>query len=101
MSGSEIRDADVTPIGVTGANLCHEGAQDVEFSLHGYKFEHQFYVCSLPTDADGLVATGLLLQLKARLDLDNLTCEVRATKGQKRDVKVLGTEVGTVLHTYP
>jgi hypothetical protein len=45
----------------------------VEFNLHGNTVRHPFHVCSLPTEADGLVGTDVLTRLKTRLDLDDLT----------------------------
>jgi hypothetical protein len=74
---SATREVNVSPIGITGANLCIEGEQVVEFSLHDRTFRHPFYVCFLPMDADGLVGMDLLMKLKAQLDLDSLTFEVR------------------------
>jgi hypothetical protein len=84
--------ADVTPIGVTGANLCIEGKQQVEFSLHDCIFRHLFYVCTLPTDADGLVGMDLLVKLRARLDIDNRTLEVKHSRTPTRDVAIAGTK---------
>jgi hypothetical protein len=77
VSASVIQDVDVAPIGVTGTQLRLEGEQWVEFRFHDCVFRYPFHVCSLPTDADGLVGTDLLIHLKARLDLNNLTFAVR------------------------
>jgi hypothetical protein len=46
VSRNEIRNAEVTPIEGTGANLCIEGPEEVEFDLHGYHIRHAFYICS-------------------------------------------------------
>jgi hypothetical protein len=77
VSASVIREAGVAPIGVTGAQLRLKGEQVVEFGFHGCMFRYPFQVCSLPTDADGLVGMDLLIHLKARLDRDTLTLTVK------------------------
>jgi hypothetical protein len=77
VSSSEISDANVSPIGVTGANLGIEGEQEVEFSFRDWISRHKFYVCSLPTDADGLVGMDLLIKKNARLDIQKLIFEIR------------------------
>jgi hypothetical protein len=46
----DIVDANVTPIGVTGATLCFEGEQQVEFRLHNCTLRHPF--CLFVTDRD-------------------------------------------------
>ena len=57
---SEVRHTDMRPYGVTGEILDVKGRQAVSFVLGGREFNHQFLVCSLPTDADGLLGMDLL-----------------------------------------
>ena len=57
---SEIRHTDMRPYGVTGENLDVKGRQAVSFVLVGREFNHQFLVCSLPTDAEGLLGMDVL-----------------------------------------
>jgi hypothetical protein len=84
VSSSGTSDANVSPIGVTGANLGIEGEQEVEFSFRDWIFRHTFYVCSLPTDADGLVGMNLLMKMNARLDIENLIFEIKQDSYPKR-----------------
>ena len=67
---SEIRHTDMRPYGVTGENLDVKGRQAVSFVLGGRKFNYQFLVCSLPTDADGLLGINFLKESGAIVDLD-------------------------------
>jgi hypothetical protein len=59
----------MSPFGITGDELDIRGVQNVEFSLNNRKFGHQFYVCSLPTEAQGILGTDFLRRMKASLDL--------------------------------
>ena len=60
ISKSEIKHTDMRPYGVTGETLDVTGRQTVSFILGGREFNHQFLVCSLPTDADGLLGMDFL-----------------------------------------
>jgi hypothetical protein len=46
--------------GVTEQTLNIRGRQSVNFELGGSKFSHTFLVCTLPTDAVGLLGTDFL-----------------------------------------
>jgi hypothetical protein len=54
---------------VTGKELEIKGVEEVLFHLGGKKFSHQFRVCSLPTDADGILGVDFLAEKKAHLNL--------------------------------
>jgi hypothetical protein len=43
--------------GVTGETLDIQGLQSIAFTLNGREFTHVFLVCTLPTDAAGLLGT--------------------------------------------
>ena len=60
ISKSEVRHTDMRPYGVTGETIDVKGRQAVSFVLGGREFNHQFLVCSLPTDADGLLGMDFL-----------------------------------------
>ena len=60
LSKSEVRHTDMRPYGITGETLDVNGRQAVSFILGGREFNHQFLVCSLPTDADGLLGMDFL-----------------------------------------
>jgi hypothetical protein len=47
---------------VTGKQLEIQGIQEVTFHLNGREFSHQFCVCSLPTDADGIIGMDFLAE---------------------------------------
>jgi hypothetical protein len=48
------------PYGVTREVLYIKGHQSVSFRLNRCEFNHSFLVCSLPTDAAGLLGTDCL-----------------------------------------
>jgi hypothetical protein len=62
---SELKPTNFSPFGVTGKELEIKGVQDVLFHLGGKKFSHQFCVCSLPTEADGILGVDFLAGKKA------------------------------------
>jgi hypothetical protein len=92
VSASDVREATVAPIGVTGTPLRLKGEQMVEFDLQGHRFRHPFHRCSLPTEADGLVGTDLLIRQKARLDFDDMTYEVRRLGNQAEECECVRGE---------
>lgn len=47
-----------------------EGVQEIEFQLNNRNCCHQFSVCSLPGDADGIIGMDFLLEKNAKLDLE-------------------------------
>ena len=57
ISSSDVRVTDARPYGVTGEVLDIKGRQTVSFRLNGREFKHTFLVCSLPTEAAGIVKT--------------------------------------------
>jgi hypothetical protein len=68
---SEVKPTNLSPFGVTGKELEIKGVKDVLFYLDGKKFSHQFCVCSLPTEADGIIGMDFLAGKKADLNLEN------------------------------
>jgi hypothetical protein len=52
---TEIKPTNLSPFGVPGKEQEIKGVQDVLFHLGGNKFSHQFCVCSLPTEANGIL----------------------------------------------
>jgi len=70
ISKSEVRHTDMRPYGLTGETLDVKGCQAVSFVLGGREFNHQFLVCSLPTDADGLLGMDFLKESGAIVDLE-------------------------------
>jgi hypothetical protein len=57
---SEVKPTNLSPFGVTGKGLEIKGVQDVLFHLGGKKFSHQFCVCSIPMQADGILGVDFL-----------------------------------------
>jgi hypothetical protein len=55
----DVTGTDISPFGVTGDELDIKRVQEVQFHLNNLDFRHQFYVSSLPTDADGMIWTVL------------------------------------------
>jgi hypothetical protein len=56
---------------VTGKELEIKGVEVVLFHLGDKKFSHQFCVCSMPTEADGILGEDFLAGKKADLNLEN------------------------------
>jgi hypothetical protein len=55
ISKSVMRHTDMRPYGVTGETLVVKGRQIVSFVLGGREFNHQFLVCTFPTEAEVLL----------------------------------------------
>jgi len=60
VSQSDVRITAAKPHGVTGQILDIKGLQSVSFSLKGREYTHAFLVCSLPSEAAGLLGTDFL-----------------------------------------
>ena len=73
----------MAPFGVTGDELEIKRVQEVEFCCNNRNYQHQFYVCSLPTDADGIVGMDFLAVVSAKLDLEKQ--ELRMLKYKSLD----------------
>jgi len=67
---SEVKPTSLAPFGVMGNELEIKGIQEVEFQLEDRKFRHGFCVCSLPTDADGIIGMDFLSERNADLNLE-------------------------------
>jgi hypothetical protein len=84
---------------VTGKELEMQGTQEETFYFNGWKFRHQFCVCSLPTGADGIIGTNYLCERNAHLHLEK--SQFRLLKGfnfkhgfvgyRKREARANGT----------
>ena len=70
ISSSDVKVTDARPYGVTGEVLGIKGRQTVSFRLNGREFKHTFLVCSLPTEAAGIIWTDLMTQTGAMIDFD-------------------------------
>ena len=55
---------------MTGNELEVTRVQEVEFSSNKRNYRHQFCVCSLPTDAGGIIGMDFLGIVNAKLDLE-------------------------------
>jgi len=58
------------PYGVTGETLDIRGQQLVSFTLEGRQYRHPFLVCSLPTDAVGLLGTDFFEKTGAEINFE-------------------------------
>ena len=70
VSKSEVRHTDVRPYGVTGEILDAKGRQAVSFVLGGREINHQFLVCSVPTEAEGPLGMDFLKEYGTIVDLE-------------------------------
>ena len=55
---------------MTGDVLDIRGQQSVSFVINGCKFKHTFLICTLPTEAAGLVGTDFMASLGAVIDFE-------------------------------
>jgi hypothetical protein len=69
---TEEKPTNLSPFSVTGKELDIKGVQDVLIHLGGKKFSHQFCVCSLATEADGILGMDFFAGKKADLNLEKL-----------------------------
>jgi len=60
VSKSVVRLTDMRSYGVTGETIHVKGRQVVSLVLGGREFNHQFLVCSLPTDEEGVLGMDFL-----------------------------------------
>jgi hypothetical protein len=75
----------VKPYGVTGEALDIRGQQFVTFKLSGREFSHTFLVCSLPTEAAGLLGMDFLRGSGAAIDFER--CNMSLTDVGKLPVR--------------
>ena len=69
MSKSDVRVTAVRPFGVAGESLDLKGHQSVSFRWNVCEMNHSFLVCSLPTDATGLVGTDFMEKTGATINI--------------------------------
>ena len=62
VSSCDVRVTAQKPHGVTGDLLDIKVLQSASFSLNGREYTHAFLVCSLPTEAAGLLGTDFFLE---------------------------------------
>jgi len=68
VSKSDMRVATEKPYGVTGETLDIKGRQFVSFVLNGREFNHTILVCSLPSNAAGLLGMDFIKGSGATID---------------------------------
>ena len=86
VSKSDISVTTVKPYGVTGEALEIRGQQSVTVKFSGREFSHNFFVCSLPTEAAGLLGMDFLRGSGAKIDFERCNMSL--------------TDVGRMPHTY-
>ena len=70
VSKSDFGVTSVKPYRVTGGVLDIKGQQSVSFVLNGREFNHTFLLCSLPTDAAGLLGMEFVKGTGATIDFE-------------------------------
>jgi hypothetical protein len=70
VSRSDMRCTSAKPYGVTGETLEIRGQQTVCFVFNEHEFKHSFYVCSLPTKAEGLIGIDFMEKTGATNDFE-------------------------------
>ena len=69
VNNNKIEVAIIVPFGVTGDELEDKGLQRIEFYCNNQKYWHQFHVCPLPSDANGIIVMDFFSVVNAKLDL--------------------------------
>jgi len=82
ISSSDVKVTDARPYGLTVEVLEVMGRQTVSFRLNGREFKHTFLVCSLLTEAAGIIGTDLITQRGAMIDFD--CCKLWLNKNGRR-----------------
>jgi len=70
VSKNDVSVTNLKPYGVTGEALDIKGRQSVSFESDRRKFRHTFWVCELPTDIAGLLATDFMQETGAVVDFE-------------------------------
>jgi len=65
----QVRPSRTTSFRVTGDELGIRREQDVQFCIANWRYRHTFRVCSLPTNADGIIGIDFLVETSASLDI--------------------------------
>jgi hypothetical protein len=70
ISSRDVKVTDARPYGVTGKVLDIKGRQAVSFPLNGREFNHTLLVCSLPTEAAGIIGSDFITQAGVMIDFE-------------------------------
>jgi hypothetical protein len=70
MSRRDVKVTGMKPYGVTGKVLDIKGRQSASFEINRRRFEHAFLVCSLPTEAAGLLGTDFMTKAGVVIDFE-------------------------------
>jgi len=73
----QVRPSRTISFGVTGDELGITGEQDVQFCIANWKYRHAFRVCSLLTNADGIIGIDFLAKRSASLDIGKRVLRLR------------------------
>jgi hypothetical protein len=80
---SKVRSSSMTSFGVMGDKIDITGEQDVQFCLENWNYWHTFCVCSLPTEADGILGMDFLSEMGASLDIGRQMLKLRKRRGKR------------------
>ena len=89
ISQSDMKHSPLRPFGVTGETLQVKGQQHVSFVLGESRLDHTFLVCSLPTDAAGLLGTDFLERTGASINFECGKMALAAIDKAPRAYKVI------------
>ena len=92
VSGSDVSVATVKPYGVTGEVLEIKGRQLASFHLNGHEFHHSFLVCTLPTEAAGLLGTDFMEKVGAEINFGGGKMSFNSTEKIPRIRSIMPTE---------
>jgi hypothetical protein len=85
-----VKPTTLSPFGVTGNSLNLVGTQEASFRLGHKQFRHLFYVCSLPSQAQGILGIDFMRKTKARLDLERLELTLGAYEHENTSYSAIG-----------
>ena len=91
VSKSDLSIKVLKPFGVTGEVLDIKWRQLVSLTMGGREFHHEFLVCTLPTEAAGILDTDFLVEYGVTMDL-------QSNKLSLRDVDLISC-IGNETHT--
>jgi hypothetical protein len=75
------------PYGVTRETFVVLGQQTVCFTIGKIEFKHTFLVCSLPTEASGILGTDFLKRVRAKIDFEKGLVSWRDHERNNRNVE--------------
>jgi hypothetical protein len=75
-----IRTTEYDPEKKSERELEIEGTQEVKFKPHNWRFGHQFCVCTLPTEANGILGMDFLPKRNVEVNLGRIRAKANGLR---------------------